>query len=334
MFSIKTNIKLILLVIIGLIFGNSILLGSVFADNNQEDKDKINITINETNLVKSSHVLLKDIAHVQANVFLKEILDKIEIGRSPKPGQIKLFDKKKILSIIEHQQYLPGNIIFNSPQQIYVKRESQRILKSRIREFVDQYLSKALKGRDYQLKTLNIRGLEQYPAGTIKLQIDSDKIINNHGKLSCHMKVMIDGTKEDILNISGIVAVHENIFFAKKRLVKGDIISRECVYQKKKNIYNLREGFIKTFDEIKGKMVKSNIGKNQYFKRNFLLEPPLIKKGDMISIVVKNNNLLIVALGISMENGFENELIKVENITSGKLIRGIVKEKSKVEVLY
>ncbi len=334
MFAIKTDIKLIFFVITGLMLGNCIFISSIFADNTREDKDRIKITINETNLVKDSHVLLKDIANVQADGFLKEVLEKIEIGRSPKPGQVKLFEKKKILSVIEHQQYLSENIIFNSPQKIYVKRESQRISKSRIRQCIDQYLAKALKGRDYQLKSLDIKGLEQYSAGTVKLQIDSGKIINNHGKLSCHVRVMIDGTKEDILNISGIVAVYENIFFAKKRLVKGDIISSECVYQQKKNIYSLRDGFIKTFDEISGKIVKSSIGKNDYLKSNFLLEPPLIKKGDIIRIVVKNNNLLIVASGISMENGFENQLIKVENIGSGKLIRGIVKDKSKVEVIY
>ncbi len=334
MLSVKTNNKLIFFIITGFLFGNCIYIGSVFADNNQKNKDRINITINETNLVKSSHVLLKDIARVQADGFLKEALEKIEIGRSPKPGQVKLFDKKKILSVIEHQQYLPGNIVFNSPQQIYVKRESQRISKSKIRQSVDQYLAKALKGRDYQLKSLNIRGLEQYPAGIIKLQIDSGKIINNYGKLSCHMKIIIDGTKEDILNISGLVEVYEDVFFAKKNLVKGDIISSECVYQQKKNIYSLRDGFIKTFDEISGKIVKSNIGKNEYLKSNYLLETPLIEKGDIIRLVVKNNNLLIVAFGISMENGFENELIKVENIGSGKLVRGIVKAKSKVEVIY
>ncbi|MCP4671168.1 MAG: flagellar basal body P-ring formation protein FlgA [Desulfobacula sp.] len=334
MFSIKTDIKLIFLVVIMLIFGNCVYINPVFADNNQKGNDRVNITINETNLVKNSHVLIKDIAHVQANGFLKEVLDKIEIGRSPKPGQVKSFDKKKILSLIEHQQYLPENIIFNSPQQIYVKRESQRIAKSKVRQSVDKYLSQTLKGRDYQLKILEIRGLEQYPVGTIKLQIDSGKIINNQGKLSCHMKVFIDGTKEDLLKISGRIAVYENIFFAKKRLVKGDIISRECVYKEKKNIYNLREGIIKNFDEISGKMVKSSIEKNDYFKRNSLLEPPLIKKGDIISMVVKNDNLLIVASGISMENGFENQLIRVENIGSGKLVRAVVKGKSKVEVIY
>ena len=65
-----------------------------------------------------------------------------------------------------------------------------------------------------------------------------------------------------------------------------------------------------------------------------LAESPLIKKGDIIRLIVKNDNLLIVTSGLSKENGFENQLIKVENLSSGKLVRGIVKEKSKVEVVY
>ena len=330
----NTDIKLIFLLIIGLMFVSSVLSGSVFAANDHELKDSIKITINETNLVKKSYIFLQDIAAIQSNEFIKEALDKIELGRSPKPGEVRLFSKDKILSIIKQQRYLPDNIIFSAPERIYVKRLSQRISKQKIRQFIENYFSNTLKNRDYKLETLHVRGLEQYPVGKIKLQLDSNEIINNNGKINSNINVIIDGKQQDRLNISGRIALYENVFFAQNHLSRGDIISQDCVYQAKKNIYTLRQGFIKTYDELDGKIVKSSIRKGDNFKRSVLAEPPLIKKGDIIQLVVKNNNLLIIASGISMENGFENELIKVENIGSGKLVRGIVKEKSKVEVIY
>ncbi len=326
--------KLIVLLIIVLMFASSVLSGSVFAGNDHELKDNIKITINETNLVKKPYIFLKDIAVIQASEFIKEALDKVELGRSPKPGEVRLFSKNKILSIVKQQRYLPDNIILSSPERVYVKRLSQRISKQKIRQFVEKHFSNTLKNRDYKLETLHVKGLEQYPAGKIKLHLDSTEIINNNGKINSYINVIIDGKQQDRLNISGEIALYENIFFAQNHLARGDIISQDCVYQAKKNIYTLREGFIKTYDELDGKMVKSSIRKGDNFKRSVLIEPPLINKGDIIQLVIKNNNLLITASGISMENGFENELIKVENIGSGKLVRGIVKEKSKVEVIY
>ena len=60
----------------------------------------------------------------------------------------------------------------------------------------------------------------------------------------------------------------------------------------------------------------------------------MVQKGDIVTLVARNENMLIVTSAISKEDGFKNELIKVENLNSGKLVRGIVKEKYKVEVVY
>ena len=61
---------------------------------------------------------------------------------------------------------------------------------------------------------------------------------------------------------------------------------------------------------------------------------PLIQKGDIVSLIAQNDTLLIVTKGICREDGFENDVIKVENLNSGKIIRGKIKEKTKVEVIY
>ena len=332
----KIDIKLIFLFILGVLFFFSLAANSSFAnsDKTHGTTDIIKIMINETNLVKTSNIFLKDIAVVEANEFIKEALNKIELGRSPKPGQLKLLNKDKIVSIIRHQNYLPDNIILNSPERIYIKRLSQKVSEERIRQLVENYFLNTMKNRDYKLETFHVRGLEQYPAGRVELQLDSDEIVHNNGKINSYVNVIIDGKKQDRLNISGKIAIYENVFFAQKNLARGDIISRDSVYQATKNIYTLRAGFIKTFDDLDGKMVKSSIRKGDNFKRDSLVEAPLIRKGDIIQLIVKNNNLLIVASGISTENGFENELIKVENIGSGKLVRGIVKDRLKVEVVY
>ncbi len=338
MFSIKTVMKFSVLFIFGIVLISLVFTTSIFADDNQEqeleNKDRIKITISETNFVKASYVFLKDIADIHASQFLKETLDNIEVGRSPKPGQVKIFDKNRLLSLIEHQRYLPENIILISPPQIYVKRLSQEISKKEIRQFVELKLAKIFKGKEYKLKTLHVRGLEQYPEGTVKLQFDSNEMINNSGKLKFSINVIIDGNQEDRLNISGQVAVYENIFFAQNDFARGDIISQSFVNQEKKDIYSLRGSYVTSFDELDGKTVKSTIRKGDYLKHNMLAESPLIKKGDIVRLIVKNDSLLIVTSGLSKENGFANELIKVENIASGKLVRGIVKEKSKVEVVY
>ncbi|MCD4722826.1 MAG: flagellar basal body P-ring formation chaperone FlgA [Desulfobacula sp.] len=334
MFLIKINIKSIWFFIIGFILIQHLCPYSLFAEENQAFKSSIKIIVKETSLVKQSHIFLGDIADINANRFLKEALEKIELGFSPKPGKIKLLDKKKIVSIIQGQRYLPENIIVTSPQQIYVKRLSQKISKQEVRQFVDSRLSQVFKNQEYQLKTLNIRGLEAYPQGKTRFLFDSNEMINKNGKFSCYIDIVIDGIKEDRLRISGVVVLYEKVFYTKRSLKKGATISIDDIILKKKNIFELSENFIKTFDDIDGKILKSGIRKGDYLKTSLLSEPPMVQKGDIVTLVSRNQNLLIVTSAISKEDGFENELIKVENLDSGRLVRVIVKEKSKVEVVY
>ncbi|MCP4718399.1 MAG: flagellar basal body P-ring formation protein FlgA, partial [Desulfobacteraceae bacterium] len=91
---------------------------------------------------------------------------------------------------------------------------------------------------------------------------------------------------------------------------------------------------VRNIQEISGKILKTSIQKDNYIKSSWLEEIPLIQKGDLVTLVARRNNLLIVASGISKEDGYADKLIRVENIGSGKIVRGMVREKTSVEVIY
>lgn len=328
----KLNIKFVCFLIFGVMIVQSIWLNRLFAGDEPIINTDIRIIIKETGVVTQSNVFLGDIADIHASGFLKEGLEKTLLGSSPKPGMIKAIQKKKIASVIQGQRYLPEKITFISPERIYVKRLSQTISKQDIRLFVDQRLSQVLNHREYQLSILNVRGLEPYPRGKIRFRPESEDMIGKNGKLSFFLDVVINGKKEGRVNITGSVAVYENVLHAERSYAKGRMMSKETVYFQKENIFELSDNFIKTIEEIDGKILKSAVKKGSYLKTSLLIDPPLIQKGDIITLVSKNKNLLIVTSGISKEDGFENGLIKVENLTSGKLVRGIVKSRSKVEV--
>ncbi|MCP3874234.1 MAG: flagellar basal body P-ring formation protein FlgA [Desulfobacteraceae bacterium] len=334
MFFYKRNKSFIYITILGVFIILYGALSILFAQGTPLPKQEIKIVIKETNHVNNPRIYLRDISEIHANGFLKEALEKIVLGTSPKPDKIKSFDKKKIISAIQSQRYLPENILVVSPQRIYVKRLCQKVSKQDIRKFVDRRLLTILKNKEYRLTTFNVSGLELYSQGNIQFVVNPKEIFDKNGKLSLLIDVIIDGIKEDRVSASGTIAIYENVLHSIQSIAKGEIISRGKFYLKKRNIFNLDNNYIKTVENIDGKALKTGVRKDDYLKLSLLIDPPLIRKGDIITLIAKNDNLLILTSGISKEDGFENGLIKVENINSGKLIRGIVKGKSKVEVVY
>jgi len=244
-------------------------LPDLFADDGRKSENSIEITLQETSLVGSSHIFLGDIADIRADEFLKETIGKIDLGASPKPDKIRSIDKRKILSAIQAERYLPKDIVINCPDRIYVKRLFRETSVQDIQDYVEKRLSDIFKNTEYKLITFNVKGLEPYPPGNTTFFSDSEAMVDKNGKLSLFVDIIIDGEKIDRVSVSGLIA-----------------------------------------------------------------RPPLIQKGDIVSLFARNDTLLIVTTGVCQEDGFENDVIKVETVNSGKIIRGIVKEKSKVEVIY
>jgi flagella basal body P-ring formation protein FlgA len=306
----------------------------LLAQDGPKSQAGIEITLKETCVVQSSRIFLQEIADIKADGFLKETLGKIDFGLSPKPGKIRFIDKGKIISTIRRERYLPEDSIITCPDRIYVKRHSEQIAALDIRKYVEQRLSQVFRNREFHLTSFNVRGLEPYPSGEISFFSGSEDMVDKNGKLSLFVDIVINGKKTDRVSVTGLVALYETVLLAKRAFEKGEVLSKESVYAEKKNIFGLGDGYILSVDAIEGKRLASAVRQGECITASLVVPPPLVQKGDIVSLVAQNESLLIVTKGICREDGFENDVIKIENLNSGKIIRGKIKEKSKVEVIY
>jgi len=318
----------------GLAIGAWIFVCPPVLDAETPGPREVKIRVKETSLVQGPQILLGEVAQIQAGPFLKEILQTMELGNAPKPGKIKQLNKPHLDALIHSQPGMPENVSIEIPENIYVKRDSQQIQQQKVQEQVERFLSDYFRDKEYELEQLLVRDLGLYPQGNVDLSGISSSRIDKNGNLSLFMDILIDGNREDRIRISGKVAVYEDILCAKRNLAKGEQLLGTDVYSVRKNIFSLREEGIRTIREIENKRLKTGIKKNDYISISDLQEIPLIRKGDVITLVARSNRLLIATSGISQEDGYADQLIRVENIRSGKIVRGLVKEKSTVEVIH
>ncbi|MCA1795469.1 MAG: flagellar basal body P-ring formation chaperone FlgA [Desulfobacteraceae bacterium] len=298
-------------------------------------QQNILIQVKQNTLVHHDVICLGEIADIQADDFLRNALAKIELGRSPRPGDLSQLDKQRIITLIQSQSYLsPGQVTLESPDHIYVKRASQTIDRQRIQSEVDQILSDRFKDRQYTISGLTIRGLKTYPAGEIKLTPDVRNLVNRNGRLSVYLDVWVNNEKQNRLAVSGTLEVLLPVVCAEKNLGRGEKISVSDVVVKKKNLFDLDKGFVTRPEEIEGMALRTDLDKGQVLTMRMLEKAPVIRKGDIISLVAKKGGMVIVTSGISQEDGYLNTAISVENSTSGRQVRGLVKSKTRVQVLY
>jgi flagellar basal body P-ring formation protein FlgA len=298
-------------------------------------QEKIVIQVKKNALVHHDVMYLKELADIQANGFVQQALEKLELGRSPRPGDLTQLNKQRIVTLIQSQRYLaPGQVTLAWPDQVYVKRASQTLDRQRIQQAVDQMLAARFSDRKYTVTGLKIRGLKTYPSGEIRLVPDAGNLVNRSGRLSVYLDVWINNEKQNRLAVSGTLEVLSQVVCAKKNLGRGEKISASDVVVTKKNLFDLDRGFVTRPEEIAGMLLRSDINKGEVVTMRMVEKAPVIRKGDVISLVAKKGSLVIVTAGISKEDGFLNAAISVENITSGQEVRGRVKSRSRVEVIY
>lgn len=321
----------LLTVILGLFF----FVNQSFAQDVQVTKSsKIRIVVKNTAQVSSDRILLKDVAQIEAEGFLKEALENIDLGPSPRPEQIRVLESAKVIAAVRSESFLPDNIQLIVPERVYIKQPGQEITPGQIRKKIEKELARSFPNREFHLSAFQVRGLEVYPQGEILFHINGSDMVKNRGRLSTMVSVFIDNVEVDNLSVSGQVEVYENVYFARHFLPKGRTITAGDVQLRRQNIFDIGEAFIVSLDDLNHQVTRSSVRGGTCLNRSHFETPPLIRKGDVISLVSRKNNLVIVASGISKEDGFMNKVIRVENLSSGKQVQGIVTGKSKVEVRF
>ncbi|MCP3901290.1 MAG: flagellar basal body P-ring formation protein FlgA, partial [Desulfobacteraceae bacterium] len=179
-----------------------------------------------------------------------------------------------------------------------------------------------------------IRGLEPYPAGKLTLLFDRDNRFEAKGRFSIRVDVLINDYGVDTLSLSGWIDVYERFVCARVQLKKNQKIEAENLYYKSVNTSKFRRAYAQKIENVEGKVPRNVIKKDDLIRINLLGQAPLVRKGEAIKLIAKREGLKIVTAGISQENGLADDLIRVENLNSGKIVRGFVKGKSVVEVYY
>jgi flagella basal body P-ring formation protein FlgA len=119
-----------------------------------------------------------------------------------------------------------------------------------------------------------------------------------------------------------------------KNILKGQEITEDSLTQIKvaKNYHN--DKFVQQPEEIIGKYANYNLEPYKLIPKNGLKSFELVKKGQGVKLVFTKNSLYIESSGITMQSGSINDIIRVRNTNSNKIVQGKIINSETVLVNY
>ena len=119
----------------------------------------------------------------------------------------------------------------------------------------------------------------------------------------------------------------------KNNLKKGEVIQKHDLKFDYKSS-SVGKGFFDNFDKLIGREINQNLSRGQVIKTRHLKENFMVSEGQSIIIFSNLHGINVRMQGTSLENGHFNELVRVKNSSSGKIIQGKIINEKKILINY
>lgn len=130
------------------------------------------------------------------------------------------------------------------------------------------------------------------------------------------------------------VRAYDQVVISRRALRKGYAIKDEDVYTTLMDIRQIPGGAIKDIEEVAGRQLNRSIAANLPVTDNMADEKSLLKKGQRVALLVEAPGLSITARGEMKEDGHIGSYVKAVNLTSKKVVTGMLLDEHTVRVEF
>jgi flagella basal body P-ring formation protein FlgA len=294
------------------------------------------VRVMEKAQVGSKQVSLGDIADIKGDDHqLVEQLQSVVLGKSPLPGEAKKISGHYIESRVRHSNIDTSAISFHVPENIQVVSEAIEISSHKIEEMVKHFILKKVPGDPEQasIKILDAKSIA-LPKGNITYEVVPRKREGYLGVTNLLVVFMVNGAVEKRLRVTVQIEVSKEVVISAHPLKRHTIITQEDIRLEKRNLAELTPDVMTNPLEVIGKRTRRGIDPNTPLKHNFIEVAPLVKRGDLVTILAETDALKITTQGVVVENGCRGEIVKVINTGSRKEVFARVIDAKTVEVEF
>jgi len=192
----------------------------------------------------------------------------------------------------------------------------------------------ASMGWDVHIRSITISDALKLPEGNIDYEIVAPQQWEGWG----HISIAVLARQKDrvVRNIPvGIdVEALTDMVVVLRQIEYGSSITAADLTLQKREITQNSHLAARKIDEVIGKKARTTLRANQPVRADQVEKVPLVKSGQMVTIVAENSVLKISVAGKAHSSGAEGDIIRVQNLTSLKEIPAKVIDASTVQVAF
>ncbi len=148
------------------------------------------------------------------------------------------------------------------------------------------------------------------------------------------VKFFVNGLPVRQKHVTAKIEVLMDIVVARRTLSRDEILSPEDVGIGKKWMRGTPYQVFTDPADVVGKKLCADLWQNMEIRRSMVREIPTVKKGRLVRIVLENKSMNVNTVGLTEEDGANGQMIRVQNISSKKVVYARVESASVVRVEF
>ena len=178
---------------------------------------------------------------------------------------------------------------------------------------------------DLKITNFSVRPLAMtLPVGAFDYRITQKPNDSRPGRKNVTAAILQEGKEQGQVKMSGDLQLFGTVISTTKRLNRNDVLDNEDITAKRQNISLLDGGLIQDPQQAVGQKLKISLPAGAILYAQSLEAPPLVNRGDKVTIMAKSQAIQITAPGEARNSGSKGEMIRVKNLTSRREIQARV----------
>lgn len=302
----------------------------LLAQSNELDSqvEKVYVYLKAEAQAATGQILLGDIAEVSGfDEKLIGSLNRLPLGPAPMPGESLTLAKTDIRRSMATHRIDPVRVALVGERLVEVTRNGSKITKDDIAPLVEKYVERSWADRQVRTEIIYSRLPEEMTVqkNDFDLRVLDPVRPRVCGSIALSLAALESDRVLLRIPVSLKVRAFGKVAVVNRDLRQGAILSPEDFSFIEREITRKSSNPVKTVEEAASKKLKRTVKAGQILTLDHLEIPPLIKRGDEVTLIVEYKGIRVGCPGKAWEKGRRGDRIMVRN-QYGKNLVGEVRD--------
>jgi flagella basal body P-ring formation protein FlgA len=209
---------------------------------------------------------------------------------------------------------------------------TQKKIRAAVKDFILERTRDS--GMEIQIKRISIDEDIAVPAGKVRCEFIAPRQWEGWGRTVLGLVIRVDDQLVRNMSIPVEVEALADMVVALYPLPRGQVVEANDVSLQKRDLATASGKVCFNLSDVLGKRVRVPLRANTPVRSDYLERVPLVKSGQVVTIIAENNDLRVTATGMARGTGAEGDLIMVQNMNSKKSVQARVIDAGTVAVNF